>query len=468
MASRQNYVDEERLLTMEVSEVSSEGLERKFKVTVSAAELDKKLTTKLEDMKGQVHLKGFRKGKAPVSFLKKMYGKGVMGEIVQEVITETSQKAFTDRELQPANQPHPHFHSDMDAVIAGDADLEYDVHAEILPSFEPMDVSKLELVRPVADVPDADIDEALENLASQQRSYSARAKTAKAKTDDMVVMDFEGSVDGELFEGGKGENTELVLGSNSFIPGFEDQLIGVKAGDDLDVKVTFPEDYNHAPLAGKDAVFAVNVHEVKAPDEVKIDDALAEQVGLKDLAELKQKIGERIGEDFKGLSRSHVKRSLLDQLDESHDFDLPKTMVDAEFTQIWSQVENAERDEEDKDKSEDELKEEYRGIAERRVRLGLVLAEIGKAGKVEVPNNEVQQALQRQVFQEAQYLQSSGQNIQPQELLQFYQQNPAALAQIRAPLFEEKVVDYILELAKVTDTTVSKDELMKDPEGESD
>ena len=442
---------------MEVSEVSSEGLERKFKVTVSAAELDEKLTTKLEDMKDQVQLKGFRKGKAPVSFLKKMYGKGMMGEIVQEVVTETSEKAFKDRDLQPATQPHPHFHSDMDKVMAGEADLEYDVNAEILPTFETMDVSKLALTRPVAEIPEEDLNEALENLAGQQRSYKARAKTAKARKDDMVLMDFEGSIDGELFEGGKGENAELVLGSGTFIPGFEDQLIGSKAGDDLNVNVTFPEDYGHEPLAGKEAIFAVNVHEVREAEDAAIDDALAEKVGLKDLAELKEKISERIDSDYKQLSRGHVKRNLLDQLDENHSFELPKSMVEAEFNQIWSQVENAERDEEDKDKSDDELKEDYRKIAERRVRLGLVLAEIGKAGKVEVPNDDIQ----REIINQAR--QYPGQE---REVLEFYRSNPGAMAQIRAPLFEEKVVDYILELAKVTDKTVTKDELMQDPEGD--
>lgn len=446
-------------MTMEVSEVSSEGLERKFKVTVSANELDEKLTTKLESMKGQVQLKGFRKGKAPVSFLKKMYGKGVMGEIVQEVVSETSSKAFTDRDLQPATQPQPHFHSNMDDVIAGKADLEYDVHAEILPSFEPMDVAKLELVRPVAEVPDGDVNEAIDNLANSQRTYEPRKKTAKAKKDDMVVMDFDGSIDGTPFEGGKGENIDLVIGSGHFIPGFEDQLIGVKAGDDLDVKVTFPEDYGQGDLAGKDAVFAVNIHEVKAPEAVEIDDALAEKLGLKDLADLKEKITENIAEDYKNRSRGHVKRALLDKLDEAHDFELPGSMVDAEFTQIWQQVENAERDEEDKDKTEDELKIDYRKIAERRVRLGLVLAEIGKVGKVDVPTEDVQ----RELINTARQFPG-----QEREVLEFYQQNPSAMAQIRAPLFEEKVVDYILELAKVKDKTVSKDELMKDPEGDDD
>ncbi|MEO0879581.1 MAG: trigger factor [Pseudomonadota bacterium] len=453
---------------MEVTEVSAEGLERKFNVKVPAGELDEKLVAKLEEIKGQVHLKGFRKGKAPVSFLKKMYGKGMMGEIVQELVVETSRKAFSDRDLQPASDPHPHLKSDMEDVIAGKADLEYDVHAEILPEFEPTDVAGLSLTRPVADVPESDVDDALNNIAEGQKSYAAKKDGAKAEDGDMVVIDFVGKLGDEEFPGGAGEGHELVLGSGSFIPGFEDQLIGAKSGDEKDVKVTFPDDYNAGDLAGKDAVFEVKVHEVKAAEAVSVDDELAKKVGLENLDDLKKRITERIESEYKQHSRGHVKRALLDKLDDAHDFELPKGMVNAEFDQIWAQVANAERDEEDKDKSEDELKEEYRAIAERRVRLGLVLAEIGKRAEIEVPSNELQQAIQQQAMREAQMMQMQGQEISPQQVLQFYQQNPAAIAQIRAPLFEEKVVDYILERADVSDKTVSKDDLLKDPEGEDD
>ena len=442
---------------MEVIEQSTEGLERKFTVKVPAAELDAKLTAKIEEIKGQVQLKGFRKGKAPVSFLKKMYGKGMMGEIVQELVAETSQKAFEERDLQPASTPQPDFHSDMEEVVAGKADLEYDVQAEILPTFEPMDVSTLKLERPVAEVPDEDVEDALKNLAEQQKSYEARDDGAKAEDGDMLSVNFVGRIDGEEFDGGKGEGVNIVLGSGTFIPGFEDQLIGVKVGDEVEVKVTFPEDYNANDLAGKDAVFETEVLEVKAPDEVAIDDELAKKIGLEDLEELKTRLRERLEEDFKAMSRGHLKRLLLDKLDAAHDFELPAGMVDAEFNQIWSQVENAERDEEDKDKTEDELKAEYRKIAERRVRLGLLLAELGKRAEVTVP----QEDLQREILNTAR-----GFPGQEKEVLEFYQKNPAALAQIRAPLFEEKVVDYIFERAEVTDKTVTKEKLMEDPEGE--
>ncbi len=444
---------------MEVIEKSAEGLDRKFLVKVTAAELDEKLVARLNEVKSKVNLKGFRKGKAPVSFLKKMYGKGMMSEIIQEIVNETSQKAFAERDLQPATQPHPHLISKIEDVIEGKADLEYDLHAEVLPTFEPMDVAGLKLTRPVAEVPEEDVDEALKNIAEQQVSYKARGKTAKAKEKDQLLIDFVGKIDGEAFEGGKGEDFELVLGSGQFIAGFEDQLVGAKTGDEVEVKVTFPEEYHAKELAGKEAVFDVTVKEVRAPEEVAIDDELAKKVGLESLDELKSRIKERIEGDFKQLTRSHLKRALLDKLDEGHAFELPKGMVDAEFEQIWRQVESAERDEEDKDKSEDELKEEYRKIAERRVRLGLVLAEIGKRAEVQVPAAELQQAIQQQAIREAQYFQMQGQKVSPQEVLKFYQE-------IRAPLFEEKVVDYIIERAEVTDKTVTKEKLMEEPDGE--
>ncbi|MEO1251705.1 MAG: trigger factor [Pseudomonadota bacterium] len=442
---------------MEVTEKSAEGLDRRFAVKVPATELDERLTERLSELKSQVHLKGFRKGKAPVSYLKKLYGKGVMSEIVQEIVTETSQKAFSDRDLQPATQPHPHFVSDMDDVMAGKADLEYDVHAEILPDFEPVDVSGLKLTKPVADVPQKDIDEALQRVADQQTTYAARGKTAKAKDGDMVNANFVGRIDGEEFPGGKGEGVDIVLGSGSFIPGFEEQLVGAKTGDDVEVKVTFPDDYGAQDLAGKEAAFDVHVNEVKAPEKVEIDDELAKKVGLESLDELKSRVTERIEGEYKQLSRAHAKRGLLDKLDSAHDFELPKGMVDAEFDQIWRQVESAERDEEDKDKSEDELKAEYREIAERRVRLGLVLAEIGKRAEVKVPNEDVQ----RELINMARSYPG-----QEKEVLEFYQKNPSAMQQLRAPLFEERVVDYIFERAEVTEKKVSKEKLMEDPEGD--
>ncbi len=451
---------------MEVTEQTAEGLERRFTVKVPAAELDAKLTARLADIKGKVNLKGFRKGKAPLPFLKKMYGKGVMSEILQEIVNETSFKAFTDRNLKPATTPHPHLTGDIDKVMDGKADLEYSVHAEILPDFEPMSIDGLALKRPVADVMDAEIEEAAQKLADQNREYEPRDAAGRAQEGDLVVMDYVGSIDGAEFKGGRGEGQTVVLGSGSLIPGFEDRLIGASAGADLEVKLSFPGDYGAKDLAGKDASFAVTVKEVKAPKDAAVDDEFAKKLGLDDLADLKKRLRERLEDEYRAMSRSHVKRTLLDKLDAGHDFDLPKSMVEAEFKQIWTQVESAERDEEDKDKTDDELKAEYRKIAIRRVRLGLVLAEIGRRADVQVPTEALQRAVQEQALREARMLAMQGQQVTPQQVLKFYQQNPQAVAQIRAPLFEERVVDFIIERSTVTDKKVSKEDLMKDPDGE--
>jgi trigger factor len=451
---------------MEVIEKTAEGLTRKFTVKVPAAELDAKLNARLADVKGKVHLKGFRKGKAPLPFLKKMYGKGMMSEILQEIVNETSYKAFTDRDLKPATTPHPHLVTDFDSIIDGRADLEYDVHAEILPAFEPAAVDGLKLKRPVADVADAEVDEALQKLAENNRDYEPRGANEAAKAGDMVVIDFVGTIDGKEFKGGKGAGHSVVLGSNALIKGFEDQLVGAKAGEDLEVKLNFPDDYGSPDFDGKAAVFAVKMKEVKAPQEAKADEALAKKLGFDDLADLRKRVRERIESEYRAMSRSHVKRALLDKLDAAHDFDLPKSMVDAEFNQIWAQVENAERDEEDKDKTEDELKEEYKKIAVRRVRLGLVLAEIGRRADVQVPNDQLQRAVQEAAIRDSQLFALQGQKVTPSDVLKLYQRNPNAVAQIRAPLFEERVVDFILEKAAIEDKKVSKEDLMKDPDGE--
>ncbi|MEE9328850.1 MAG: trigger factor [Parvularculaceae bacterium] len=441
---------------MEVIETKAEGLSREFTVKVPASELEAKLTTKLEEIKGQVSLKGFRPGKAPVSFLKKMYGKGMMGELIQETMKDASTKALEERNLQPAMQPHPHISdAHVEQVIAGKADLEYTMHVEVLPEIKPVDVSKLKLTRMVTDAPKADVDEALENLAKDSTDYKPQAKTAKAKDGDRVKIDFLGKVGGEPFDGGKGDGVDLILGSNSFIPGFEEQLVGVKTGDEKTINVDFPKDYGSDELAGKAATFDVTVHEVAEPQAAKVDDEMAKRLGLDDLKALKERIKERLDQEFAGQSRQHLKRSILDQLDDAHDFDLPAGMVKAEFEQIWQQVQAAELDDDDKDKSEEDLKEEYQGIAERRVRLGLVLAEIGKGAKVDVTQDEINQALMAQAQQY---------QMPPQQLVEIYQKNPAALAQLRAPIFEDKVIDLIIDKADVTDKTVTKEVLLADPD----
>jgi trigger factor len=440
---------------MQVTEKSAEGLSREYHVLIPQSHLSSRLDAKLEEVKGQVHLKGFRPGKAPISFLRKMYGKGMMSELIQEEMAAAQQKAFSEHEIQPAMPPHPHMEDGLlEKVIEGQADLEYDIHVEVLPKFDLADVSDFSFEKMVAEIPDADVDEELEKIAKENTQYEDRAADATAEDGDQVVIDFVGKLDGEPFEGGTGEDVPLVLGSGQFIPGFEDQLKGVKAGDKKTLEITFPEEYGAEHLAGREATFDVTVQAVKSPKAPSVDDDLAKSMGLDDLDALKTRVREQLQRRFDNQSRLHLKRRILDALDERHDFDLPKGMVDAEFQQIWAQVENAERDEEDKDKSDDELKDEYRKIAERRVRLGLVLAELGNKAKVTVPEQDMQRAIQIQAMQAG---------VPVQQVVQYFQQNPGAYAQLRAPLFEDRVIDHIIEQSEITEKTVSKDELMKEP-----
>ncbi len=436
---------------------TSEGLSRMYKVSVPQADLQKRFDERIEEIRPQMNLKGFRPGKVPASHVKKMFGKDIMGEVVQALVQETSQKAIEDADVRPAGQPEMHMESDMDKVIGGEADLAYHMHVDVMPEFEPVDIKKLTITKPVAEINDDEVTARLTQIAEANPKYDKRAKTAKARKDDAVVIDFLGKMDGEPFEGGAAEEHTLVLGSNSFIPGFEDELIGVKAGDEKDVKVTFPEQYQAEHLAGKDAVFEVKVHEVRAPKTPDLDDEFATGLGLEGLDKLKELVTDQLQNEFSSASRAKAKRHLLDLLDEKHDFDLPPKMVEQEFNQIWSQIQ-AEMDagrtpEEDKGKSEDDLKEEYSKIADRRVRLGLVLAEIGRVAEIQIDEQEVQQALI-----------SAARNFPGQErqVIEFFQKDPNAMAQLRAPIYEDKVVDHILETAKVKEETVSKEDLLKE------
>ena len=442
---------------MEVTQTKAEGLSRTFAVKVPASELQAKLDERIEEIRPQMKLKGFRPGKVPASHVRKLYGQDLMGELINKLVTETNQKALEDNELRPAGQPDVQLDGDMEAVVKGQADLSYNMNVDVMPEFEPADVSKLAITRPVAEVSQEQIDEALGRIAEQNTQYEARAKTAKAKDGDAVVMDFVGKIDGEAFEGGSAEQQTLVIGSGQFIPGFEDQLAGVKAGDEKDVTVSFPQEYGAADLAGKEAVFEVKVHEVRAPKTAELDDEFAKGLGLESLEQLTGLVKDQLKAEHDGASRAKAKRNLLDQLDEAHSFDLPPNMVEQEFNQIWQQLQ-AEMDagrtaDEDKDKSEDELKEEYRKIAERRVRLGLVLAEIGRVADVRISEQEVNQALIREARQ------YPGQETQ---VVEFFRNNPGAMAQLRAPIYEDKVVDHILEVAEITEETVSREELFKE------
>jgi trigger factor len=444
---------------MEVTQTKAEGLSRTFAVKVSASELQSKLDARIEEIRPTMNLKGFRPGKVPASHVRKMFGRDLMGEIIDKTVNETNQKAIEDADLRPAGQPDVHLEGEIEDVVKGEADLSYHMHVDVMPEFEPVDVKTLKVTRPVAEVADEQVEEALKNLAEQNKQYEPRAKTAKAKDGDAVVIDFVGKIDGEPFDGGTAEQQTVVLGSGRFIPGFEEQLVGVKTGEEKNLEVSFPEDYPSKDLAGKAAVFETKVHEVRAPKEAEIDDEFAKGLGLESLEQLTGLIKDQLKGELDQASRNKAKRDLLDRLDEAHSFDLPPNMVEAEFGQIWDQLQremDAGRvDDADKEKSEDDLKKEYRDIAERRVRLGLVLAEIGRVNNVKITEQEVQQAL----IQEAR--QYPGQERQ---VIEFFQKNPNAMAQLRAPIYEDKVVDYILGEADVTDKTVSREELFKEDE----
>jgi trigger factor len=444
---------------MQITETISEPLHREFTVVVGATDLDAKLTGKLAEMQPKIHLKGFRPGKAPVSFLKKTYGKSLMGEIVNETINESSEQLLKDKEIKPATTPRVDFVNSLDNVIAGKADLEFTMKVDLMPDFALTNLSELKAQRLIADVPEEALEEALKRLADSQKSYSDKGEGSSAEQGDAVTIDFEGKIDGQPFEGGKAENFDLTLGSGAFIPGFEDQLAGAKAGDERTVNVRFPDNYNAANLAGKDAEFDVKVKAVKSANEIPIDDELAKKIGMESLAQLKERVGEQLKGEYGRVSRTHLKRRILDALDSAHDFELPAGMVQAEFDAIWAQVEAELKREgatpEDEGKSEDELKAEYRGIAQRRVRLGLVLAKIGEQNAITINQDEVNRALA------ARARQFPGQEKQ---VIQYYTSNPQAMAELRVPLFEDKVVDFLAELIQVEDKKVDREILFLDPD----
>jgi trigger factor len=447
-------------MSMQVVEKSGEGLSRVWGVTVPAKDLAEKLEARIAEITPTLRIKGFRPGKVPTAHVRRLYGKGLMGEVVEQTLSETTQKVLEDNKVRPASEPDLKPEGDLGQVIEGKADLAYEIAVDVMPEFEPVDIAKLSLTKPVYEPTEAEVDEALDELAKQNRTYEAKTgKTVKAKDGDMVVIDFVGRIDGEAFEGGTANDVELVLGSGQFIPGFEDQLVGAKPESDVTVKVSFPENYQAENLAGKEAEFETKVKEVKAPVDSKADDALAERLGVENLEKLRELLKTNLEQQYSGASRFKLKRALLDQLDEKHDFPLPPKMVDAEFSAIWQQVEQdkaaGQLPEDDAKKSDDELRAEYRKIAERRVRLGLVLAEIGRTNNVQVSDQELMNAIRNEAMRYG---------AQAQQVFDLLRNNPNAQAQIRAPLFEDKVVDLIVEKAKVKDKKVSKDELLKEEE----
>jgi trigger factor len=446
---------------MQVVEKSNEGLSRVLTVTVPQKELTDQLDAKIAEVGPRLKIKGFRPGKVPASYVRKMFAKEMMSEIVQDTLNQSPAKALEEAKIRPAAPADMKLNSDVDKVVAGEADLSYEMTVDVMPDFEPIDPATLKLTRPMYEASDADVADSLKNLTSQSKTYEAKGgKAPKAADGDMVVMDFVGRVDGEEFEGGSAKDAQLVLGSGQFIPGFEDQLKGSKGGDEKLVKVAFPADYGAAHLAGKDAEFTVNVKEIRASKDAEVDEEFAKRLGMESLDKLKDAVRAQLNEQYNGASRFKLKRALLDELDKKHDFDLPAKMVDNEFETIWVQVaadkEAGRLPEDDAKKTEKALKAEYRKIAERRVRLGLVLAELGRRSQITVTDQELGQAIT------AEARRYPGQEKQ---VFDFYRANPNAAAQLRAPIYEEKVCDMIFRIAKVTDKKVKKDDLF---EGEDD
>jgi trigger factor len=444
---------------MELTEVRSEGLSRTFSVVVPKADLEAKLAAKIAEVLPRLRINGFRPGKVPASHVRKVYGAAMMQDIINEAFQESTQGALAQANVRPASEPRLDLKSKIDEVQAGESDLAFEVNLDVMPDFEPADVSKVALDRPVADVDESHIQEALEGLARASITFVVKEDGPAAKG-DQVKIDFVGKLDGAPFEGGSAEGAELTLGSGQFIPGFEEALEGVKAGDETAFDVTFPEAYPVAALAGRAATFDVKVLDVRAPQPAEIDDALAKRLGLEDLAALKEAVRDRIRLDFAAQSRSKAKRALFDKLDALHAFELPPGMVEAVPQHNGPQNDahrmGARADPDDEGKSDDELRTDYRAIAERRVRLGLLLAEIGRKNNIQVPEQEVARAI-------AQHARNYP--GQEQRVFDLYAKNQNLQAQIRAPLYEEKVVDFLLELAKVTNVTVTREALFAEDEG---
>ncbi len=443
---------------MQVVEKSSEGLSKVLSVTVPQTDLTARLDAKIKEVSPKISLKGFRPGKVPAAHVRKMFGRELMGEIVNDAVNQSSQEALDQANIRPAAPADVTFSNDLEKVVKGEADLAFEMAVEVMPEFDPVDPSTISLSRPTYAPSDADIAETMGELLAQSKSFEDKGgKAPKAETGDMVVIDFVGRVDGEAFSGGTAEGAELVLGSGQFIPGFEEQLVGAKPGDEKTVKVSFPADYQVATLAGKPAEFEVTVKAVRAPQDAKADDAFAGRMGFETLDALKNAISTQLEQQYAQASRFKMKRRLLDELDATHSFTLPAKMVEQEFDAIWRQVEadrtSGQLPPEDAGKSEAELKSEYRAIAERRVRLGLVLAEIGRRNGVTVTDQELSNA----VMNEARRYPG-----QEKDVFEFYRSNPNAAAQLRAPIYEEKVCDWLFTAAKVSDQPMSKEELFAD------
>jgi trigger factor len=446
---------------MQVTETLSEGLKREFKVVVPAAELDAKVNSRLDEMKDRVRINGFRPGKVPVAHLKRMYGRSAMAEVIEATVRDTNNQIVTDRGFKLASEPKVTLPTEQVAVeklIAGESDLDYTMALEIVPDIKLADFKNLKLTKLTTDVEDKEIDEGIARIADQNKPFTPRAAGEKAEKGDRVTISYAGTIDGVAFDGGTGDDAPVMIGSNTFIPGFEDQLIGIAAGESRTLKVTFPKNYGKSDLAGKDAEFAVTAKTIEAAGTVKTDtDEFAKSLGLDSIAKLRDAVKDSIAKEHATMSRQKVKRALLDELDKHHKFDPPPTMVEDEFDRVWKSVlqelEQEKKTFADENTTEEKAKAEYRAIAERRVRLGLVLAEIGEKNNITVTEDELNRSVMEQVRQ------FPGQE---QRVYDYFRQNPQAIAGLRAPIFEEKVVDFLLELATVTENKVSREELFKE------
>lgn len=449
---------------MQVTETLAEGLKHEFKISVPASDLDAKAGAKLVDLKDKVKLNGFRPGKVPVSHLKKVYGRSVMAETIDQTIRDTNTQIFTDRGFKLATEPKitmPTEQKEVEELLAGKSDLTYTVAIEVVPTIQLADFKSFSVEKPVVDVTDAEVDEAIKRIAEQNRPYAAKTEGAKAANGDRVTISFKGSIDGVPFDGGTGEGIAVVIGAGQFIPGFEEQLIGIGSGETRTLKVTFPKNYASEKLAGQPAEFETTATLIEAPGETEVNDEFAKTLGLESLDKLKEAARERLVAEFAGATRQRVKRALLDRLDDSHQFEAPPSLIEEEFSLMWNSIkaemESSGKTFADENTTEEAAKEEYHKIADRRVRLGLVLSEIGEKNKITVTDDEVSRA----VIERARQMPG-----REKEVWDYYRSNANALAQLRAPIYEDKVVDFILELANVTEKKVSRDDLFKDDDAE--
>jgi len=445
---------------MQVTETLSEGLKREFKVVVPAAELDAKVNDRLDEIKNRVRINGFRPGKVPVAHLRRIYGRSTMAEVIEATMRDTNNQIVSERGYKLAADPKvtlPTEAGAIEKVIAGESDLDYTMAVEIVPKIELANFKDIKLTRLTTEVTETEVEEGIARIAEQNKPYTPKAEGEKAAKDDRVTISYAGTIDGTPFEGGKGDDAAVLIGSNTFIPGFEDQLIGIGAGETRTLKVTFPAHYTNAALAGKDAEFVVTAKSIEVPCTVKTDDDFAKTLGLDSIAKLREAVKDRISHDHLAMSRQKLKRALLDELDKLHKFEPPPTLVEEEFDRVWksvlSEMENEKKTFADENTTEEKAKAEYRAIAERRVRLGLVLAEIGEKNNITVTDDELNRAVMERARQFA---------GQEQRVYDYFRQNPQAIAGLRAPIFEEKVVDFLLELAGVTENKVAREELYKE------